>query len=84
MLTAKYLHTDVGTTFDQWNGETKLELGKEYRVRKVDMAPFYTDIQLDGVDGKFNSLLFDFFEDGKPIDIYRSPKYNPLAGRGAR
>ena len=83
MLTAKYLHIEAGTTFDRWNADTKLELGKEYRVRKVDMSPFHTDIQLAEIDGKFNSVLFDFYEDGKPINIYRSAKYNPY-GRAAR
>lgn len=83
MLTAKYLHVEAGTTFDRWNADTKLKLGEEYQVRKVDMGAFHTDIQLACVDGKFNSALFDFYEDGRPINIYKSAKYNPY-GRTAR
>lgn len=81
MLTAKYLHTEAGTTFDRWNADTKLELGKEYHVRKVDMGAFRTDIQLAEAEGTFNSMLFDFYEDGKLVNIYRSTKYNPMARR---
>lgn len=55
---------------------TQLEVGKEYHVEFVNMGQSYTYITLSG-EGCFNSVQFDFFEDGKPIDIYRSPRYNP-------
>ena len=61
---------------------TQLEVGKEYPVESVSMGRYHTDIHLSGFGGCFNSVQFDFFEDGKPIDLYRSPKYNPyLKGR---
>lgn len=83
MLTAKYTHTDVGTTFERWQANNDLELGKEYPVRKVDMGGYRTDIMLVGPTGMFNSVFFDFYEDGKPINIYKSPKYNPFLRRSA-
>lgn len=60
----------------------QLEVGKEYIVECVNMGRYYTDIHLSGFGGRFNSVQFDFFEDGKPINIYRSLKYNPyMQGR---
>ena len=71
-LTAVYNYPQNG-----YRPATQLEVGKEYLVERVNMGQSSTDISLFGFGGYFNSVQFDFFEDGKPIDIYRSPKYNP-------
>lgn len=71
-LTAVYNRPKAGN-----RPATQLEIGQEYHVERVDMGQFITYIHLSGFDGSFNSVQFDFFEDGEPIDIYRSPKYNP-------
>lgn len=71
-LTAVYNYPQNG-----YRPATQLEVGKEYHVERVNMGQSSTDIHLSGFGGSFNSVQFDFFEDGKPIDIYRSPKYNP-------
>lgn len=52
---------------------TELELDKEYEVETVEMNRFYTDIELKNIDRKFNSVIFEFYEDGKEIDIYSDP-----------
>ena len=70
-LTAVYNYPQNG-----YRPATQLEVGKEYNVERVDMGGYMTYIHLSG-EGCFNSVQFDFFEDGKPIDIYQSPKYNP-------
>lgn len=59
----------------------ELKVGAKYAVESVNMGRYYTDIYLYGFSHPFNSVQFDFFEDGKPIDIYRSPKYNPYIGK---
>lgn len=41
------------------------------------MGQSNTSVYLVGFEKPFNSVHFDFFEDGKEIAIYRSPKYNP-------
>lgn len=75
-LTAVYNYPENG------NGPAKgLEVGKEYTVRDLHMGQSSTNIWLEGFDFSFNSVQFDFFEDGKPIDIYRSEKYNPYLRR---
>ena len=71
-LTAVYNYPQNG-----YSPATELGVGKEYHVERVDMGRYMTYIHLSGYGGSFNSVQFDFFEDGKPIDIYRSPKYNP-------
>lgn len=70
-LTAVYNYPQNG-----YRPADQLEVGKEYPVERVNMGQTTTDIHISGL-GCFNSVQFDFFEDGKPIDIYRSPKYNP-------
>ena len=75
-LTAVYNYPENG-----YRPATQLEVGKEDIVDSVDMGNFYTYIYLSGIDGCFNSVQFDFFEGGEPIDIYRSPKYNPYLQR---
>lgn len=75
-LVAVYNYPENG-----YHPATQLEVGKEYAVECVDMGRYYTGIKLSGIDGCFNSVQFDFFEDGKPVDIYRSPKYNPYLQR---
>jgi len=71
-LTAVYNYPENG-----YRPAKQLEVGKEYNVERVDMGQSSTGIYLSGFSVSFNSVQFDFFEDGKPIDIYRSPKYNP-------
>lgn len=71
-LTAVYNYPQNG-----YRPAEQLKVGKDYNVECVDMGQSSTYIRLSGFDGYFNSVQFDFFEDGKPIDIYRSPNYNP-------
>jgi hypothetical protein len=78
-LTAKYHQPDMtysSCEYD-WLKKQNLTDGAEYDVEKVDMGQSYTSITLVGIKGGFNSVWFEFFEDGKPIDIYRDARYNP-------
>jgi len=59
-----------------------LEAGKEYKVVKIAMSTCYTNIYLEGINGPFNSIEFDFFKDGVRHNIYRDPEYNPYMRRG--
>lgn len=52
-----------------------LEVGKFYNVESISMGQSYTSI---GIDGKiYNSVLFEFYENGKEIDIYNDKRFNP-------
>ena len=56
----------------------ELMIGNKYEVEYISMGQSYTSIFLVGYENHcYNSVFFDFEEDGEPIDIYRSPKYNP-------
>ena len=49
----------------------------DYEVYSIDMGSWMTDIYLIGYKYGFNSIYFDFYEDGKEIDIYKDPRFNP-------
>ena len=48
---------------------TELKLNKEYEVESVEMYRSYTDIKLKNIDRKFNSVIFEFYENSNEIDI---------------
>lgn len=75
MLTAVYNYPECG-----YAPPSELVIGKEYAVVNVIMGGFHTSVWLEGFAGAFNSVNFDFFENGKPHDIYKDPKYNPYLG----
>ena len=55
-----------------------LEVGKIYEVSKISMGQFFTSIILKKYPEKiYNSVFFEFFEDGKPLDIYNDKRFNP-------
>lgn len=77
-LMARFLYPENGWPTDvQKACEMKLEVGKDYPVYYVEMGRFNTRIILDGFPGTFNSVQFEFYVDGKKIDIYSNPKFNP-------
>ena len=58
-----------------------LEIGKMYEVDSIDMGSYNTDILLKGFNGRdskswFNSVCFEFYENGKEIDIYSDKRFN--------
>lgn len=78
---ARFLYPDHGTRFDiQKVQEAGLEKGKDYEVREIFMGQSRTSIFLEGLEGPFNSVQFEFFEDGKPLNIFRDSRFNPYLG----
>ena len=78
MLYAKFMYPNNG-----WDGDVEyakkvgLKVGEKYEVECLFMGRSHTSIYLKDLKGDFNSVQFDFEEDGIPIDIYDNPKYNP-------
>lgn len=63
---------------DPWGDKkTDLEVGKEYEVERVSMGGSYTSIFLVGKRGSYNSVMFEFYENGKELDIYKDKRFNP-------
>lgn len=72
MLTAVYNYPENG-----YRPADNLEAGCEYVVTGIFMGQSYTSIDLEGYSTGFNSVQFDFYEDGELLDIYRDKRYNP-------
>lgn len=53
-----------------------LEYGKMYEVEDIDMGQSYTSIYLKDMRNPYNSVIFKFYEDGKPLNIYRDKRFN--------
>lgn len=79
MLYARFVEPDAGYPGDkELVKRFNLEIGKLYKVSHVNMGQSFTYIYLsDYYKHAFNSVHFEFEEDGKSIDIYRDPRYNP-------
>jgi hypothetical protein len=55
----------------------ELVVGSFYNVEEVSMGQSNTSIGLYGLRYGFNSVMFEFYKDGKEHDIFRDPDYNP-------
>lgn len=81
MITAKVIKKSQNYT---WLNHD-LEYGKEYEVEDIDMGQSYTSIYLKDMKNSYNSVIFEFYEDGKPLNIYRDTRFNPyIFLRGGR
>lgn len=82
---AVFLYPESGYRHDQEKVQRcGLEVEKEYEVSQIIMGQSSTSVYLEGFQGWFNSVHFEFMEDGKPLDIFRDPRFNPYLGRGGR
>ena len=78
MLYAKFMYPDNGYNSDIKSAkEAGLKIGANYEVADIIMGQSHTSIYLQNINGSFNAVQFDFEEDGQPVDIYRTTKYNP-------
>ena len=57
--------------------EHDLQVGAYYKVEKIDMGQSYTSIYLEEFFRVYNSVYFEFYENGKEIDIYKDKRFNP-------
>ena len=73
MITAKYIF-DRNPYPDK---ECPLEDDQSYEVEFIDMGQYHTSISLNGFREHFNSVCFEFFENGKPLNIYKDKRFNP-------
>ena len=54
-----------------------LEVDKIYEVDYINMGQSSTRIHLIGIKPSFNSVCFKFYENRKPINIYKDKRFNP-------
>lgn len=78
MLIAKYTKPNRGDRYDKQQISRFLTLGEKYSVNCISMGQSHTSIYLtDFPHIPFNSIFFDFEEDGKEINIFVDERYNP-------
>ena len=78
MLYAKFVYPNSGRDCNiEHAKKVGLKVGERYEVEDIIMGGFTTSIFLKDIEGSFNSVQFEFEEDGESIDIFDSPKYNP-------
>lgn len=70
MVTAKVLKDDDG-----------LIKGEIYEVEYISMGQSYSSIYLknpkEGTKNPFNSVIFNFYENEKKINIFKDRRFNP-------
>lgn len=54
-----------------------LEVGKFYDVEDIQMGQSHTSIYLKDKKFSYNSVIFEFYENDKQIDIYKDERFNP-------
>lgn len=48
-----------GSNYDQIQALKVLNVGQEYTVDKVEIGNWYSYVRLQGVNGRFNTAMFD-------------------------
>ena len=77
MITAKVIRKSQN---DAWLNHD-LEYGKTYEVEDIDMGQSYTSVYLKDMRNPYNSVIFEFYEDGMPLNIYCGTRFNSYLGR---
>lgn len=73
MITAKVIKESQD---DEWLNHD-LEYGKMYEVEDIDMGQSYTSVYIVNKPYPYNSIIFEFYENGKLLDIYKDARFNP-------
>ena len=81
MVTAKFTNPENGFPHDEEKAKKAgLIAGNEYPVSDISIGQSYTSVHLENFQGAFNSVQFEFYEDGKPLNIFRDRRFNPYLG----
>lgn len=59
-----------------------IKVGDRFTVTDIDMGQSSTSIYLKEHSGHFNSVFFNFEENGKELNIYGDPRFNPYLNMG--
>lgn len=77
MVIAKVKTFEAGYDSQKEKMKELFELNQELEVDDIDMGQSSTSIYLKGYDRSFNSVFFDFYEDGKELNIFNDERFNP-------
>ena len=58
--------------YDTWRGIThnNLKIGEMYKITHIYMTTDFTYLYLEGLEGDFHSMCFDFYQNGEKHDIW--------------
>lgn len=76
-VTAIFNYPEKGCDHEKEAAKHYLKLHKEYKLDHVSMGQSNTAIYLKDFEIGFNSVHFDFYENGKIIDIFKDARFNP-------
>ena len=77
MITAKCVKNS-----GDWCNYPELEINKEYEVTDIEVGKFYSLVYLIDCKKWFNSICFELFENGKPLNYLSDKRFNPYLPRG--
>lgn len=69
MITAKFTHPENGSELSRELSSKYLTEGGEYEVVGGEIYTYYSYVYLKGFEKAFNTVQFDFYKDGQPINI---------------
>lgn len=78
MITAKFVRPNAGYDCDKEQvAVLGLELNRNYHMNHISIGQSHSSVWLQEFDGvNFNSVHFDFYENGKRFDIYRDERFS--------
>lgn len=80
MITAKIVSLIGGSRFDKEHfDKLNAELGAEYEVAAISIGQSGSTVQLKS-GGFYNTVYFEFYEDGVKFDIFKDKRFNWYLG----
>lgn len=81
MVIAKFTNPENGFPHDAEKAKKAgLIAGNEYPVSDISVGQSYTNVYLENFQGPFNSVQFEFYEGGEPLNIFQDKRFNPYLG----
>lgn len=71
MIVAKCVNVNT----NPYNTYPELELGKEYVVESIEVGRFHSDVKIKGNTKRYNSVCFEYYENGEQINIYGDKRF---------
>lgn len=69
---------DCGYQYDRDRAEKAgLKIGDRYKLQGVSMGQSHTTVTLEDLGAGFNSIFFEYEENGEPLNIYNDARFNP-------
>ena len=81
MITAKVVKLTGGYRFDKEHfDKLNAEIGDEYEVVEISIGQSSSKVQLQN-GGFYNTVYFEFYEDGVKFDIFKDKRFNCYLGK---